>query len=122
MYYEAEARQADPAILPERARRDAEPCRKIRRVHEADFGVEPSVGSAGGSSDNALAETIIGRCETEVIHHRGPWRTKEAAGYATLEWVDWFDHRRLLETIGNVPPAESAMPYFRQRNESAEPA
>jgi transposase InsO family protein len=88
----------------------------------AEAGVEPSVGSVGDSYDNALAETIIGLYKTELIHHRGPWRTMEAVEYATLEWVDWFNHRRLLAPIGNVPPAELEMRYFRQRSESAVPA
>ena len=74
--------------------------------------LEPSVGSVGDSYDNALAETIIGLYKTEVIHRRGPWRHLEAVEYATLEWVDWFNHRRLLEPIGNVPPAELEMSYF----------
>ncbi len=85
----------------------------------AEMGVEPSVGSVGDSYDNALAETIIGLYKTEVIHHRGPWRHLEAVEYATLEWVDWFNHRRLLEPIGNVPPAELEMAYLRQQAESA---
>ena len=78
----------------------------------AEVGAEPSVGSVGDSYDNALAETIIGLYKTEVIHRRGPWRHLEAVEYATLEWVDWFNHRRLLEPIGNVPPAELETPYF----------
>ena len=78
----------------------------------AEVGAEPSVGSVGDSYDNALAETIIGLYKTEVIHRRGPWRHLEAVEYATLEWVDWFNHRRLLEPIGNVPPAELEMSYF----------
>ena len=90
------------------------------RLTEA--GVEPSVGSVGDSYDNALAETIIGLFKTEVIHHRGPWRSVDAVEYATLEWVDWFNNRRLLESIGNVPPAELEMQYLRQRSESATPA
>ena len=85
----------------------------------AEAGVEPSVGSVGDSYDNALAETIIGLFKTEVIHHRGPWRHREAVEYATLEWVDWFNHRRLLEPIGHVPPAELELAYHRQQNESA---
>jgi transposase InsO family protein len=85
----------------------------------AEAGVEPSVGSVGDSYDNALAETIIGLFKTEVIHHRGPWRHLEAVEYATLEWVDWFNHRRLLEPIGNVPPAELEVAYHRQQSESA---
>jgi len=88
----------------------------------AEFGVEPSVGSVGDSYDSALAETIIGLYKAEGIHHRGPWRSVDAVEYATLEWVDWFNHRRLLEPIGNVPPAELEMQYFRQRSESAIPA
>ena len=78
----------------------------------AEVGAEPSVGSVGDSYDNALAETIIGLYKTEVIHRRGPWRHLEAVEYATLEWVDWFNHRRLLEPIGNVPPAALEMSYF----------
>ena len=85
----------------------------------AEAGIEPSVGSVGDSYDNALAETIIGLFKTEVIHHRGPWRHLEAVEYATLEWVDWFNHRRLLEPIGNVPPAEMELAYHRQQRESA---
>ncbi len=72
----------------------------------AEAGIESSVGSVGDSYDNALAETIIGLFKTEVIRRRGPWRTLDAVEYATLEWVDWFNHRRLLEPIGNIPPAE----------------
>ncbi len=73
----------------------------------AEAGIEPSVGSVGDSYDNALAETINGLYKAEVIHRRGPWRSFEAVEYATLEWVDWFNHRRLLEPIGNMPPAEA---------------
>lgn len=79
----------------------------------ADAGVEPSVGSIGDSYDNALAETIIGLYKTELIHRRGPWRHIDAVEYATLEWVDWFNHRRLLESIGNVPPAELEVSYYQ---------
>ena len=79
----------------------------------AEAGVEPSVGSVGDSYDNALAETIIGLFKTEVIHRRGPWRTLDAVEYATLEWVDWFNHRRLLEPIGNIPPAEFEAAYYQ---------
>ena len=80
----------------------------------AEAGVEPSVGSVGDSYDNALAETINGLFKTEVIHRRGPWRSFEAVEFATLEWVDWFNTRRLLEPIGNVPPAEAEARYFTQ--------
>jgi putative transposase len=82
-------------------------------------GAEPSVGSVGDSYDNALAETIIGLYKTEVIHRRGPWRKLDDVEYATLEWVDWFNNRRLLESIGNLPPSEFELLYYRQLNESA---
>ena len=78
----------------------------------AEAGIEPSVGSVGDSYDNALAETINGLYKAEVIHRRGPWRSFEAVEFATLEWVDWFNHRRLLEPIGNVPPAEAEQRYY----------
>jgi putative transposase len=87
-----------------------------------EIGVEPSTGTVGDSYDNALAETIIGLYKAEVIYHRGPWRNLEAVEYATLEWVDWFNNRRLLEPIGNVPPAELEMKYLQQQGESAIPA
>lgn len=78
----------------------------------AEAGIEPSVGSVGDSYDNALAETINGLYKAEVIHRRGPWRNFEAVEFATLEWVDWFNNRRLLEPIGNVPPAEAEERYY----------
>jgi putative transposase len=78
----------------------------------AEAGIEPSVGSVGDSYDNALAETINGLYKAEVIHRRGPWRSFEAVEYATLEWVDWFNNRRLLEPIGNIPPAEAEANYY----------
>ena len=78
----------------------------------AEAGIEPSVGSVGDSYDNALAETINGLYKAEVIHRRGPWRSFEAVEFATLEWGDWFNHRRLLEPIGNIPPAEAEQRYF----------
>lgn len=78
----------------------------------AAAGIEPSVGSVGDSYDNALAETVIGLFKTEVIHRRGPWRSFEAVEFATLEWVDWFNNRRLLEPIGNIPPAEAEEAYY----------
>ena len=79
-----------------------------------DAGIEPSVGSRGDSYDNALAETIIGLFKTEVIRLKGPWRHLEAVEFATLDWVDWFNHRRLLEPIGYVPPAEYEARYHEQ--------
>jgi len=78
----------------------------------AAAGIEPSVGSVGDSYDNALAETINGLYKAEVIHRRGPWRSFEAVEFATLEWVDWFNNRRLLQPIGNVPPAEAEAAYY----------
>ena len=84
--------------------------------------IEPSVGSVGDSFDNALAETINGLYKAEVIHRRGPWRSFEAVEFATLEWVDWFNHRRLLEPIGNVPPAEAEARYYAQREVPARAA
>jgi transposase InsO family protein len=78
----------------------------------AEAGIEPSVGSVGDSYDNALAETINGLYKAEVIHRRGPWRSFEAVEFATLEWVDWFNNRRLLEPIGNIPPAEAEAAYY----------
>jgi putative transposase len=72
----------------------------------AEAGIEPSVGSVGDSYDNALAETIFGLYKTEVIRRNGPWRNIEEVEFATLEWVDWFNNRRLLEPIGNIPPVE----------------
>jgi putative transposase len=78
----------------------------------AEAGIEPSVGSVGDSYDNALAETINGLFKAEVIHRRGPWRSFEAVEFATLEWVDWFNNRRLLEPIGNIPPAEAEANFY----------
>jgi transposase InsO family protein len=80
----------------------------------AEAGIEPSVGSIGDSYDNALAESINGLYKTEVIRRCGPWRSLEAVEFATLEWVDWFNNRRLLEPIGNVPPAEAEARYYAQ--------
>ncbi|TAZ06904.1 IS3 family transposase [Rhizobium ruizarguesonis] len=85
----------------------------------AEAGIEPSVGSVGDSYDNALAETINGLYKAEVIHRRGPWRSFEAVEFATLEWVDWFNHRRLLEPIGNMPPAEAEEQYYAMLDEPA---
>ena len=85
----------------------------------AEAGIEPSVGSVGDSYDNALAETINGLYKAEVIHRRGPWRNFEAVEFATLEWVDWFNHRRLLEPIGNIPPSEAEQRYYSMLDEPA---
>ena len=80
----------------------------------AEAGIETSVGSRGDSYDNALAETVIGLYETEVIERRGPWRGLQEVEYATLEWVDWYSNRRLLSSIGYVPPAELEQGYYQQ--------
>jgi putative transposase len=80
----------------------------------ADAGIEPSVGRRGDSYDNALAESVIGLFKAEVIRRKGPWRTLEAVEFATLTWLDWFNHRRLLEPIGDVPPAEYEARYHEQ--------
>ena len=91
--------------------------RYTERLAEAQ--INASVDSVGDSYDNALAETINGLYKTEVIRRRGPWKNIEAIEYATLEWVDWFNNRRLLEPIGDIPPAEYETMYYRQLEESA---
>ncbi len=83
----------------------------ITRISSASSA---SVGSVGDSFDNALAETINGLYKTELIKHRGPWRTVEQVEYGTAEWVDWFNHRRLYEYCGDIPPAELENAYYRQ--------
>ena len=85
----------------------------------ADAGIEASVGSVGDSYDNALAETIFGLYKAELIWPNGPWRNFEEVEFATLEWVDWFNHRRLLEPIGNIPPAEFEALYDQSQREAA---
>ena len=87
--------------------------RYTNRLQEA--GIEPSVGSVGDSYDNALAESVIGLYKTELIHHQAPWKTRDEVEYATLEYVDWFNHRRLLEPIGHIPPAEKEADYHQQQ-------
>jgi hypothetical protein len=79
----------------------------------AEAGIEPSVGSRGDSYDNAMAESVIGLYKTELIRRRGPWRHLEDVEFATLEWVWWFNHHRLLGPIGHVPPAEFEEHYYR---------
>ena len=122
----------------EQALHDRRPAQGSRLVHHSDrgsqyvsikyterlaeAGVEPSVGSVGDSYDNALAETINGLYKAEVIHRRGPWRSSEAVEFATLEWVDWFNNRRLLEPIGNIPPAEAEERYYAMLDEPARAA
>jgi len=80
----------------------------------AEAGIEPSVGSVGDSYDNALAESVIGLFKTEVIRRRGPWHSLDAVEFATLEWVEWFNNRRLLGPVGNIPPAEAEERYYEQ--------
>ena len=88
----------------------------------AEAGIEPSVGSKGDSYDNALAETINGLYKAELIHRRAPWKTRELLEIATLEWVSWFNHQRLLGPIGYIPPAEAEANYYRQlASQAAEP-
>jgi putative transposase len=119
----------------EQALYDRQPERDSRLIHHSDrgsqyvsiryserlaeAGVEPSVGSKGDSYDNALAETINGLYKAELIHRRVPWKTKESLELATLEWVSWFNHHRLLEPIGYIPPAEAEANYYRQLAEQA---
>jgi transposase InsO family protein len=85
----------------------------------AEAGIEPSVGSAGDSYDNALAESVIGLYKTEVIRQQGPWRHRDSVEFATLNWVDWFNNRRLLEPIGYIPPAEFEAVYYNAQRTSA---
>ncbi len=81
--------------------------------------IEPSVGSVGDAYDNALAESVIGLYKTEVIQGRGPWRNLDAVEFATLEWVDWFNNRPLLEPIGNIPPVEREQAYYQAQQTQA---
>jgi putative transposase len=117
----------------EQALRERRPVHRAGLVHHSDrgsqyvsikyserlaqAGIEPSVGSVGDSYDNALAETINGLYKAEVIHRRGPWRNFEAVEVATLTWVDWFNNRRLLEPIGNIPPAEAEARFYAMLSE-----
>jgi putative transposase len=77
-------------------------------------GVVNSVGSRGDSYDNAMAESIIGLYKTELVRNKGPWRGLDDLELATLEWVDWFNHRRLFEDHGRIPPAEFEAMFYRQ--------
>lgn len=85
----------------------------------AEAGIEPSVGSVGARYDNALAESINGLYKAEVIHRSGPWRNIESVEFATLEWVDWFNHRRILEFIGNIPPADAEANFYAALDQPA---
>ena len=80
---------------------------------------QKDVGPGGRLPDNALAETINGLYKTEVLHWRGPWRSLEAVEFATLEWVDWFNNRRLLAPIGYIPPAEAEERYYASLEQPA---
>jgi len=112
-----ERRPTHPAGLVHHSDRGAQyvSIRYTERLAEA--GIEPSVGSVGDSYDNALTETINGLYKAEVIHRRGPWRSFEAVEFATLIWVDWFNNRRLLEPIGNIPPAEAKARFYAMLGE-----
>lgn len=81
----------------------------------AEAGIEPSVGSRGDSYDNALAETVNGLYKAELIHRRAPWKTRESVELATLQWVHWFNHQRLLASTGYIPPAEAEANYWKQQ-------
>ncbi len=107
-------RPAAPASLIHHSDRGSQYLSMRYTERLADAGIAPSVGSRGDSYDNALAESVIGLYNTEVIQRRGPWRHAEAVEFATLAWVDWFNHRRLLEPIGYVPPAEYEERYYAQ--------
>ena len=85
----------------------------------AQAGIERSVGSVGDSYDNALAESVNGLFKTEVIRRRGPWRSIDEVEFAVLEWVEWFNNRRLLEPLGYVPPAEYEAVYYRSQETPA---
>ncbi len=106
--------------------RDQQDAREATRHKAAQegrpAGTVTSVGSRGDSYDNALAESVIGLFKTELIRKQGPWKNLDSVEYATLEWVDWFNHRRLLEPIDNIPPAELEEEYYRhaaQREQEA---
>jgi putative transposase len=94
--------------------------RYSERLAECD--IHASVGSTGDSYDNALAQSIIGLFKTEVIRCRGPWRHVDSVEFATLEWVDWFNNRRLLEPIGDVPPVEFEQMYYQRQEALAKAA
>ncbi|WP_153116998.1 IS3 family transposase [Rhodocyclus tenuis] len=113
------ARQPDRNTLIHHSDRGAQYVSIRYSERLAQAGIEPSVGSKGDSYDNALAETINGLYKAEVIHRRGPWKNKESVELATLEWVSWFNHHRLLEPIGYIPPAEAEALYYRSHREQA---
>lgn len=87
--------------------------RYSHRLLEA--GIEASIGSKGDSYDNALAESFNGLYKTELIYHEGPWKGVEDVEWATLTYVDWFNHRRLHGEIGMVAPAMFEAAYYDQQ-------
>jgi len=114
------ARQPDEDTLIHHSDRGSQRYVSIRYSERlAEAGIAPSVGSKGDSYDNALAETINGLYKAELIHRRGPWKTRESVELATLEWVSWFNHQRLMEPLGYIPPAEAEANYYRQLNGQA---
>ncbi len=86
----------------------------------AEAGIEPPVGSKGDSYDKALAQTINGLYKSELIHRRTPWKSREAVQMATLEWVSWFNHRRLLSSIRYIPPAKAEAAYYQQQKQQTQ--
>ena len=116
-----------PGRPPGPGRADPPPRRRIRQYTSIAFterlaaaGVSASVGSAGDAYGNALAESVIGLYKTELIKHRGPWRTAGQVEIATLDYVDWFNHRRLYEACGDIPPAELEAAYYSHTTSLAE--
>ncbi|SFK55341.1 Integrase core domain-containing protein [Falsiroseomonas stagni DSM 19981] len=111
---------------PAQAPHDRRPVQGGGLVHHSDrlaeAGIEPSVGRVGDSCDNAMAESVIGLFKTEVIRRRGPWRGLEGVEFATLEWVDCFNNRRLPAPIGNIPPTEAEARCFAAQETTALPA
>ena len=85
----------------------------------AEAGIQPSVGAVGSSYDNALAETINGLYKTELIKPGKPWRTIDEVEYATARWVDWFNHHRLYEYCGDIPPIEMEAAHYAQAQRPA---
>lgn len=110
--YDRQPERSDALIHHSDRGSQYESIRYSERLSEA--GIEPSVGSWGDSYDSVLAETIHGLYKAELIHRRAPWTTKESLELATLEWVSWFNHHRLLEPIGSIPPAEAEDNFYRQ--------
>ena len=111
-YWRHAAQLSNPALRSCRTKRDDELLPEIKRVWKVNFCV---YGARKICYDNALAETINGLYKTELIHHRGPWKTKAALEMATLEWVAWFNNQRLMGSIGYIPPAEAEQNYYKQQ-------